>query len=118
MKHLKKKKTYSQNRLIALRSKIGESSESSNLVSMTIAKGNCVIKTFKVESILSLSPANAKRCMLVGIDFMLKKNIKVKTNEFIVVNVVRSITIPSVLTKHQSKFERTMNVFMMNPSKV
>ena len=55
------KQTYSQNRSTALRLTIGGSSESSQLMSLPIGKGDCIIKGFKMKLKISLSPSNAKR---------------------------------------------------------
>ena len=46
---------------MASRLTIGESSESSKLISSPIGKKDCIIKGFKMESKISLSPSNAKR---------------------------------------------------------
>ena len=46
---------------MALQSRIGESSESSKLVFLAIAKGDGIIKGFKMKSTLSLSLTNAKK---------------------------------------------------------
>ena len=54
-------KTYLQNRLMASRLTIGESSESPKFKSLPIDKGECTIKGFKPESKTSLSPSNAER---------------------------------------------------------
>ena len=43
------KKPYSQNTLMASRFRIGESSESSKLISLPIDKGDCIIEGFKTE---------------------------------------------------------------------
>ena len=109
--------------------RIGESSKSLEMVSLQIiAKGDCMIKGFKMESKTSLSPSNVKRSRfkmwqaymeglitLVGIKIILKTIIKVKANEFIHVDVARFATMPSGFNKASIKTWKNNECFSHGP---